>query len=39
MPISQNHRDRISTLHAEYLRLRKGKESLLILLDEAEIPE
>lgn len=32
-------RDRIQRLKKEYDGLRKGKESLLVLLDEAEVPE
>ncbi|KKU29061.1 MAG: hypothetical protein UX43_C0016G0016, partial [Candidatus Giovannonibacteria bacterium GW2011_GWB1_46_20] len=30
---------RIQALRAEYDALRKGKESLLVMVDEAEIPE
>jgi len=39
MPISQLKKKQIQDLKNEYDRLRKGKESLLVLLDEAEIPE
>lgn len=39
MPISQLKKKQVQILKDEYDRLRKGKESLLVLLDEAEIPE
>lgn len=39
MAITKPNRDRIQTLKREYDTLKRGKESLLILLDEAEIPE
>lgn len=39
MPISQLKKKQVQALKNEYDRLRKGKESLLALLDEAEIPE
>jgi Fic family protein len=39
MPITNPIKKRIGALKSEYDKLRKGKESLLVLLDEAEIPE
>jgi Fic family protein len=39
MPITSPIKKRIQSLKNEYDKLRKGKESLLILMDEAEIPE
>lgn len=39
MAISKLKKKQIQTLKNEYDCLRKGKESLLVLLDEAEIPE
>ena len=39
MPITNPIKKRIGALKSEYDKLRKGKESLLILIDEAEIPE
>lgn len=39
MPITNLIKKRIQALKSEYDSLRKGKESLLILLDEVEIPE
>lgn len=39
MAISQLKKKQIQALKNEYDRLRKGKESLLTMLDEAEIPE
>ena len=39
MAINNPTKRRIQELKAEYDSLRKGKESLLVLLDEAEIPE
>ena len=39
MAITKPIRDRIKALKAEYDALRKGKESLLVLIDEAEVPE
>jgi len=39
MAISQLKKKQLQALKNEYDRLRKGKESLLALLDEAEIPE
>jgi len=39
MPIPKSLRDRIQALKSEYDRLSKGKESLLVLIDEAEIAE
>jgi len=39
MPITNPIKKRIQALKNEYDKLRKGKESLLVLLDEAEIPE
>lgn len=39
MPITNSIKKRIQNLKNEYDKLRKGKESLLALIDEAEIPE
>ena len=39
MPITAPIKKRIQGLKSEYDKLRKGKESLLVLIDEAEIPE
>jgi len=39
MPITNPVKKRIQDLKSEYDKLHKGKESLLTLLDEAEIPE
>lgn len=39
MPVTNPIKKRIQALRAEYDSLRKGKESLLALLDEAEVPE
>jgi Fic family protein len=39
MPTTNPVKKRIYDLKSEYDKLRKGKESLLVLLDEAEIPE
>ncbi|MFZ1626596.1 MAG: Fic family protein [Candidatus Moraniibacteriota bacterium] len=39
MALTKPIRDRIQSLKREFDTLKKGKESLLILLDEAEIPE
>jgi Fic family protein len=39
MAITQPIKKRIKDLKAEYDTLRKGKESLLIMIDEAEVPE
>ncbi|KKQ53603.1 MAG: hypothetical protein US70_C0001G0007 [Parcubacteria group bacterium GW2011_GWD2_38_11] len=39
MPITNPIKKRIQALKSEYDKLRKGKESLLVLIDEAEIPE
>lgn len=39
MPITNPIKKRIQSLKNEYDKLRKGKESLLVLIDEAEIPE
>jgi Fic family protein len=37
--VSQQAQENIRMLRTEYERLRKGKESLLLLLEEAELPE
>lgn len=37
--ISRDTQNRLATLQKEYVRLKNGKEALLALLDEAEIPE
>ncbi len=39
MPITKPIKKRIQALKNEYDKLRKSKESLLVLIDEAEIPE
>jgi len=39
MPITNPIKNHIQVLKNEYDKLRKGKESLLVLIDEAEIPE
>ena len=39
MPITQPLKKRIQALKTEYDSLKKGKESLLAMIDEAEIPE
>lgn len=39
MPITNPIKKRIQTLKNEYDKLSKGKEALLVLIDEAEIPE
>jgi Fic family protein len=39
MPITNLIKKRIQALKSEYDRLRAGKEALLVLIDEAEIPE
>lgn len=39
MPITNPVKKYIQRLKSEYDKLRKGKESLLVLIDEAEIPE
>jgi len=39
MPTNNPAKKRIQALKAEYDFLRKGKESLLVMIDEAEIPE
>ena len=39
MAITKPIRDRITALKAEFDVLRKGKDSLLVLIDEAEVPE
>ena len=39
MAVTKPIRDRITALKAEFDTLRKGKESLLVMLDEAEVPE
>ncbi len=39
MAITKPIKDRIQALKAEYDRLRKGKDSLLVMIDEAEVPE
>lgn len=39
MAVTKPIRDRITALKAEYDILRKGKDSLLAMIDEAEIPE
>jgi len=39
MPITNPIKKRIQALKNEYDELRKGKETLLVLIDEAEIPE
>mgnify|MGYP001564574620 CR=1 FL=1 len=39
MAITKPIKDRIQALKAEYDTLRKGKDSLLVMIDEAEMPE
>jgi len=39
MAITKPIKDRIMALKAEFDTLRKGKESLLVMIDEAEVPE
>ena len=39
MAITKPIKDRIQALKAEYDTLRKGKDSLLVMIDEAEVPE
>lgn len=39
MALTKKIRDRIQSIKAEYERLQRGKEALLALIDEAEIPE
>ncbi len=39
MAITKPIKDRIQALKAEYDVLRKGKDSLLVMIDEAEVPE
>lgn len=39
MAITKPIKDRIQALKAEYDILRKGKDSLLVMIDEAEVPE
>ncbi len=39
MAITKPTKDRIQALKTEYDTLRKGKESLLVMIDEAEMPE
>ena len=39
MAITQSYRKKIQTLREEYASLKEGKESLLALIDEAEVPE
>lgn len=39
MAITKPIKDRLTALKAEYDSLRKGKESLLVMIDEAEVPE
>jgi len=39
MAITKPIKDRLTTLKSEYDTLRKGKESLLVMIDEAEVPE
>jgi Fic family protein len=39
MPVTNPIKKRIQALKSEYDKLRKGKELLLVLIDEAEIPE
>lgn len=39
MATTQPVKDRIKSLKEEYDRLRQGKESLLVMIDEAEVPE
>lgn len=39
MSITKPIKDRLTALKSEYDTLRKGKESLLVMIDEAEVPE
>lgn len=39
MAITKPLKDRLTALKSEYDTLRKGKESLLVMIDEAEVPE
>ena len=39
MAITKPIKNRIQALKAEYDILRKGKDSLLVIIDEAEVPE
>src|SRR3989339_1784977 len=39
MAITKPIKDRLTALKSEYDTLRKGKESLLAMIDEAEVPE
>lgn len=39
MAITKPIKDRLTALKSEYDTLRKGKESLLVMIDEAEVPE
>jgi len=39
MTVSKPHRERIKKLKAEYDALRMGKDALLAMIDEAEVPE
>lgn len=39
MAITKPIKDRLTTLKSEFDTLRKGKESLLVMIDEAEVPE
>jgi Fic family protein len=39
MAITKPKKDRLTALKSEYDTLRKGKESLLVMIDEAEVPE
>lgn len=39
MTVHQSARRRLQTLHAEFTALKKGRESLLAMIDEAETPE
>jgi Fic family protein len=39
MPITKPIKDKIQSLKSEFDILRKGKDSLLIMIDEAEVPE
>lgn len=39
MAVTKPIKDRLTTLKSEFDTLRKGKESLLVMIDEAEVPE
>ncbi|MBU1917461.1 Fic family protein, partial [bacterium] len=39
MPITKPIKDHIQSLKKQYEKHRKGKESLLVMIDETEIPE